>query len=151
MSRDLAQSEPTNRTQRLTDIIMTLQRKFVLGLSKELDHGRISFPQFFLLMQIGQHKHMTMTQVAECMDHSTAAATGLVDRLEKFHYIKRMVSPEDRRKVLVSITETGRKTVEATRRKIMEGLGQFINQLTAKEQEDWLGIHEKLLAYYMKK
>ena len=151
MSRELAPSEPTNRAQRLTDIIMTLQRKFVLGLSKELDQGRISFPQFFLLMQIVQHKHMTMTQVAECMDHSTAAATGLVDRLEKFRYIQRMVSPDDRRKVLVSITEAGRKTVESTRRKIMRGLGQFISQLTAKEQEDWLGIHEKLLAYYIKK
>ena len=151
MSRDLAHSDSTNRAQRLTDIIMTLQRKFVLGLSKELDQGRISFPQFFLLMQIVQHKQMTMTQVAECMDHSTAAATGLVDRLEKFDYIKRTVSPTDRRKVLVSITETGKKTVEATRRKIMNGLERFICQLPVKEQEDWLAIQEKLLAFYTKK
>jgi len=45
-----------------------------------------------------------MTDIAKKMGHSTAAATGLVDRLEKLGFVERMHSAEDRRKVFVRIT-----------------------------------------------
>ncbi len=50
---------------------------------------------------------VTMSEVAERMDHSTAAATGLVDRLENLGYVERTHATNDRRKVLVRITPKG--------------------------------------------
>lgn len=41
------------------------------------------------------------------MGHSTAAATGLVDRLEKLFLVERIHAAEDRRKIMVSITAKG--------------------------------------------
>jgi DNA-binding MarR family transcriptional regulator len=41
------------------------------------------------------------------MGHSTAAATGLVDRLEKLGYVQRLHAQDDRRKVMVQLTKRG--------------------------------------------
>lgn len=69
--------------ERLADIFTALQRCFILTLSKELARGNVSFPQYCLLGFLGHQPHLTMTEIAQKMGHTTAAATGLVDRLEK--------------------------------------------------------------------
>jgi len=45
-----------------------------------------------------------MTDIAKKMGHSTAAATGLVDRMEKLDFMERVHAKEDRRKIMVRIT-----------------------------------------------
>src|SRR5258708_13331175 len=68
--------------QRLADIFTTLQRCFILTLSKELARGKVSFPQYCLLGFLAQQEHLTMTEIAHKMGHTTAAAPGLADRLD---------------------------------------------------------------------
>ena len=68
---------------KLADFIMFTQRSFLLNLSKELNKGNVSFAQFFLLGYLANEDYLTMTSISKKMGHSTAAATGLVDRLEK--------------------------------------------------------------------
>src|SRR5688500_7413418 len=86
------------------DFILFSQREFLLNLSKDLSRGNISFAQFYLMSYLGTSRDLTMTDIARKMGHSTAAATGLVDRLEKLGYVERMHAADDRRKVLVKIT-----------------------------------------------
>ena len=100
---------------RLADFIMFTQRSFLLNLSKELNKGNVSFPQFFLLGYLANEDFLTMTDISKKMGHSTAAATGLVDRLEKLGYVQRMHAQDDRRKVMVQITRKGIDLVERIR------------------------------------
>src|SRR6478735_12789997 len=83
--------------ERLAHIIMEMQRCFILRLSKELAPGNVSFPQFFLLAALDQKEVLTMSAIAEKMGHTTAAASGLVARLENLNYLVRASAPEDRR------------------------------------------------------
>ena len=76
---------------RMADFIMFTQRSFLLNLSKELNKGNVSFAQFFLLGYLASEDYLTMSDIARKMGHSTAAATGLVDRLEKLGMVKRVV------------------------------------------------------------
>ena len=92
---------------KLADFILFSQREFLLNLSKELNRENISFAQFFLLSYLSTSREMTMTDIARKMGHSTAAATGLVDRLEKLGYMERTHAIDDRRKVMVRITPKG--------------------------------------------
>lgn len=39
-----------------------------------------------------------MSSIAQKMGHSTAAATGMVDKLQEMGYLKRMSAAKDRRK-----------------------------------------------------
>jgi DNA-binding MarR family transcriptional regulator len=50
---------------------------------------------------------ITMTDISRKMGHSTAAATGMIDRLEKLGYMERTHAVDDRRKVIVCVTEKG--------------------------------------------
>ncbi len=104
MATDLIANQSRTDVERLADIVMSLQRCFVLRLSEQLGRGQVSFPQYFLLGHLFDGMPVTMSEVAERMDHSTAAATGLVDRLENLGYVERTHATNDRRKVLVRIT-----------------------------------------------
>ena len=93
--------------ERLADIFTALQRCFILKLSKKLDQGHVSFAQYCLLGFIVQQGDITMTEIAQKMGHTTAAATGLVDRLEKMGHARRVHDQNDRRKIRVEITPSG--------------------------------------------
>ena len=47
------------------------------------------FPQFFLLAFLDQKEVLTMSAIAQKMGHTTAAASGLVARLENLGYVVR--------------------------------------------------------------
>lgn len=111
-----------NNVDRLADFIMFAQRSFLLDLSKELNKGNISYAQFFLLGYLANEDYLTMTDISKKMGHSTAAATGLVDRLEKLGYVQRLHAADDRRKVMVQITRKGIELVNRLRNIIAENI-----------------------------
>ena len=135
--------------ERIADIIFYLQRNLVLTLSEGLGMKQISFPQFFLLAHINStNGSLTMTEIAERMQHTTAAATGLVDRLENLGYLRRTTAANDRRKVLVTITEQGAELVNEIRRGITDKVTLLCESiLTPEQQHTWLEIYEKIFSY----
>jgi DNA-binding MarR family transcriptional regulator len=144
---ELAKPQARADVERLADIMMTLQRCLMLRLSEELSRGQVSFPQFFLLGHIAIHEFLSMSEIAEKMNHSTAAATGLVDRLENLGYVERSHAANDRRKVLVKITAKGSALVNKIRQDIVNNLSQIMNLLPPEEQKAWLSIYEKVHSY----
>jgi len=145
--------EPVVRpdVERLADLVMTMQRCFMIRLSEELARGQVSFPQFFLLGHISTQDSLSMSEIATKMNHSTAAATGLVDRLENLDYVQRAHAANDRRKVLVKITKKGTALVERIRQDIVNNLSQVMDLLPPDEQRAWLSIYEKIHAYCQSK
>ncbi|MBJ7256777.1 MAG: MarR family transcriptional regulator [Akkermansiaceae bacterium] len=107
---------------RLADFVLFTQRSCILNLSSELNKGNVSFPQFFLLTYLSSEDYLTMSDIAKKMGHSTAAATGLVDRLEKLSYVERIHAAEDRRKIMVRITAKGIELVSKMRTEIANDL-----------------------------
>lgn len=134
--------------EKLTDIFTQLQRGFVLYLSKELTRGQVSFAQYLLLSILDQlDAPLAMTQVAERMRHTTAAATGLVDRLEKLGYVRRQSTKADRRKVLVQITNKGTELVKFVREDMIGNVTLLMQQLSTEEQNSWVHIYEKVFPF----
>jgi DNA-binding MarR family transcriptional regulator len=133
--------------EELADIVMVLQRCFILNLSKELAKGQISFPQYFLMQYLEQQGTLSMSQIAEKMGHTTAAATGLVDRLEGLGYVSRRHDSVDRRKVLVRITKGGSTLVAKVRLDVVGTLRQIMSQLSPDEQRAWMAIYRKIFAF----
>jgi DNA-binding MarR family transcriptional regulator len=132
---------------RLADFIMFTQRSFLLNLSKELNKGNVSFAQFFLLGYLANENYLTMTDISKKMGHSTAAATGLVDRLEKLGYVQRLHASEDRRKVMVQITRKGTDLVDRMREDITGSLVDLMSELDKDEQEALLHSYGKLSTF----
>ncbi|MEJ2858312.1 MULTISPECIES: MarR family winged helix-turn-helix transcriptional regulator [unclassified Saccharothrix] len=72
---------------------------------------------------------VTAGRIAELSGLSTGAVTGVIDRLEKAGYVRRVRDPHDRRKVLVEVTveKAGRyeHLFEGARGTLREVLAQF--------------------------
>jgi DNA-binding MarR family transcriptional regulator len=137
--------------ERLSHIVLEMQRCFVLHLCKELAPGNVSFPQFFLLTYLDQKEVLTMSAIAQKMGHTTAAASGLVARLENLDYVVRSSAPEDRRKVMVCITPKGSALVRRIREEMVGNLMKVMHHLTPDEQKAWLHIYTKIYNYCQSK
>ncbi len=122
-------------TDRLADFVLFTQRSCILNLSGELNRGKISFPQFFLLAYLSSEEYLTMSDIAKKMGHSTAAATGLVDRLEKLNYVERVHAAEDRRKIMVRITRQGTELVARMRKEIASNLSEIMSEMDEEEAD----------------
>jgi DNA-binding MarR family transcriptional regulator len=133
--------------ERLSYIILEMQRCFLLRLCNELAAGNVSFPQFFLLAALDQKEVLTMSAIAQKMGHTTAAASGLVARLENLGYVTRTNAREDRRKVLVCITSKGSALVRGIREDMVENLMKLMAHLTPSEQKAWLQVYTKIFDF----
>ena len=136
--------------EQLSHIVLEMQRCFVLHLCKELAPGNVSFPQFFLLAYLDQKEVLTMSAIARKMGH-TAAASGLVARLENLDYVMRSSAREDRRKVMVCITPKGSALVRRIREEMVGNLMKILEHLTPDEQKAWLHIYSKIYDYCQSK
>ncbi len=110
----------------LADFVMFSQRNCILRLSPELSQGKISFPQFFLLAYLAEEECLSMSSIARMMGHSTAAATGMVDKLQEMDYLKRFTAAADRRKIMVRITDKGRQLIERMHGNIARDLANIM-------------------------
>ena len=137
--------------ERLADIITALQRCFILNLSKELTRGHVSFPQYCLLGFLREQKELTMSDLAQRMGHSTAAATGLIDRLETLGHVRRIHAKDDRRKVFVQITASGAALVSEVREDMVDNVLKIMEVLDPEEQRIWVQIYEKIFSYCQSK
>lgn len=133
MNLDRSSNHASGETaEQLADFLMLAQRSCFLEISKDLNAGRISYAQLFLLGCLDQTESLTMSEIARKMGHSTAAATGLVDRLQKLGYVARMHAEEDRRKILVMITDKGRRILRKMREGLASSLAKMLVQMDGK-------------------
>ncbi len=124
----------SDEVQNLADFVLFSQRSCILRLSPVLNKGRVSYPQFFLLTYLAEEECLSMSNIAKMMGHSTAAATGMVDKLQDMGYLKRYTAAADRRKIMVRITEQGRELVQQMRNNIAQDLATIMARDTNGDQ-----------------
>jgi MarR family transcriptional regulator, organic hydroperoxide resistance regulator len=72
----------------------------------------ISMAQLNIMYLLHRSGEMTMSRLAEGLNVSMSNATGLIDRMEERGYIERTGVPEDRRIVVVGLTDAGRQVLD---------------------------------------
>jgi DNA-binding MarR family transcriptional regulator len=80
--------------------------------SERLVRLGISMTQLHVMHLLERHGELPMSHLAEMLDVSLSAGTGLVDRVEERGFVERIRVPSDRRVVLVRITAAGRQMLE---------------------------------------
>ena len=131
-------NQPQRDPGKLADFILFSQREFLLNLSKDLSRGNVSFAQFYLMGYLSTSRELTMTDIARKMGHSTAAATGLVDRLEKLGYVERSHAADDRRKVMVRITQKGLELVAKLRATLQTRVAEAMEESSANDVDSFM-------------
>jgi DNA-binding MarR family transcriptional regulator len=90
---------------------------------------QVSMPQLKVLAFISRNPGTSLTSAAEDLAVTAATASNLVDRLVKRGYVKREEDPNERRKVLLSLTESGTVHLELCRQFAQASVATLIADL----------------------
>jgi DNA-binding MarR family transcriptional regulator len=94
----------------IADLRATLREIRCIGSERLLRQG-VSMGHLHLMSVIDRHGEMAMSRLAEVLDVSVSNATGLIDRMEERGLVARRRVADDRRVVLVGLTEAGRQAL----------------------------------------
>jgi len=106
---------PMAKDDRLIFLLLTAQQKLRNYLTNELakDGVKTTIAQGGILALLKQNNGRTMTELSQILSIDNSTITGLIDRLEKAGFAKRISHPQDRRVSQIIITPEGIE--EATR------------------------------------
>jgi DNA-binding MarR family transcriptional regulator len=114
------------------------QKRFTQLLS---EHG-LTLPQFIVLATV--HKRGTgcpIGTLADEMFQSYPTMTGIVDRLEDAHWVTReRGNKEDRRKVVVTLTESGRHILDRARTARQQRMRRALAHFSILERREFLRL-----------
>ena len=98
---------------------------------------------------IGTEEAKNMTSVARSLDVTTGTLTISVNNLVKKGYVDRVRSEEDRRVVLISLSEKGRRAYLHHRKFHDQMIGAIVEELTEEEQRVLEKALKKLNKFFM--
>ena len=121
----------------MKDIFMDLRRimRAMDVYSRQLSgsHG-LTGPQMLCLREISEQNSLTTGALALAVALSPATLTGILDRLEMRGLVSRERRPEDKRRVVVSLTAHGRQMAQELPSPLQERFGSRLTDLPAEEQ-----------------
>lgn len=97
-------------TEGIVDRIGGLQRRFVSSMEETLEGFDLNYGEWKVLTSLrwaGPPYRRTPGSLAKRADLSSGAMTNRLDRLEEAGLIRRLPDPDDRRSVIVEMTEKG--------------------------------------------
>lgn len=130
---------------RLIGLLPRLSQEIVRYESHYITNGTVTCSQLFVMEYLARHERCQMGEVAEAMNISYSAATGMLDRLVSHTFVKRFRGEDDRRVVFVSITPKGKKIVQEIYEQKRKGLMDLFGRLSRQECFTYLEILEKLV------
>ena len=128
----------------LSQILPVVMKGFSRHQVSELYKGKITLPQFLILDFLNKKAEARMTDLARFMEVTTAAMTGLVDRLVRYGYVVRGFEPKDRRIIKIKLTSRGKDLVEKVNRHRKEMIIKVFGKISEKDRQDYLRILKKI-------
>ncbi|HXW36595.1 MAG TPA: MarR family transcriptional regulator [Nitrososphaerales archaeon] len=124
--------------------VRSIYRTALKRLNARLKLVGLTYPQYSVLLAIGQNGPMQMNRLSEFMLVAPANVTGLVDRLEKRGYVRRKRSAEDRRLYLIELTQRGEETYKSVSSRFISYARSLSAGLSASELDAGLRALERM-------
>jgi DNA-binding MarR family transcriptional regulator len=144
-TRSRKEIEPYQVTARISRIGLHIARQQEEAFGRfGLNRGEVGVLGALLLA--GSKQQLSPTQLFKGLMLSSAGITSRLDRLESRGYVKRVRHPNDRRGVLVGLTDAGRKVFEQAVSTDAGGEQELVAALTKEDQRVLVSLLRKLLA-----
>ncbi len=121
-------------TQALLEIVPRLNRWAEASVSRAAGEERLSLRQLSALTMI-ESEQTTLGDVARRLMVTPAVVTGLIDRLERRGYVRRVNSTDDRRRVLLALTDEGRAAAESVSSSLREEMASALSSFSPSDLE----------------
>lgn len=95
-------------------LIEELQKRLTRFQAYTLKEAKLTPPQYYILSLLFEKNGRPFKELADALACSRATITGIVDTLEKKGLATRAPHPDDRRSMLVKLTDEGKSLLQAT-------------------------------------
>ena len=133
-----------------SDSVMIALRKIIQAIdmnSKKLvKRVGLTGPQLVILQEISNLGEVTAGEIARAVSLSQATLTGILERMEKRGLLSRRRSKHDKRRVMVNITDSGKKVLDDAPPLMQEEFVDGFSSLQEWEQNMILSSLQRLVS-----
>jgi DNA-binding MarR family transcriptional regulator len=133
----------------LAETVMEAASMVTRTIKREVRRHRpadVSMPQFRTLGVLQHHPGASLSVVAQHLGSTTASASKLIDALVRLGFVTRADAPEDRRKVVLNLTEAGERAREAAREAALGHLAELLMRLNDGDRQSVVRAMDALRA-----
>ncbi len=136
-------------SERFLFIMSKIHNKITSHIKKELKkEGLVLSPgQMGILLALDREGQTTMGELSGLLDIDNAAITRLVDKLEKLGLVERKINLEDRRQMLIFITDEGTANASVVKTVAQSANSKIKEGFTIEEME----VYERVNLAILKK
>lgn len=131
---------------RLNEVSSLISRERLAPLFARFGLQTGEFDVLATLRRSGSPFALTPTALYEATMVTSGAMTNRLDRLEKAGLIRRTPHPQDRRGLLVQLTDQGRELIDQAVEAHVENEHAILSVLSPEERQRLAGLLEKLIA-----
>ncbi|TDQ42759.1 MarR family winged helix-turn-helix transcriptional regulator [Aureibacillus halotolerans] len=126
--------------------IRKLMDQVIRVIATEMDSTPL---QLFVLSYLGKNPDQSLKHLADELKVSNSTMSGVVDRLVQSNLVKRDRSSEDRRVLVMNLTEEGKDKQNQFKDFFYKRLEE-VEQLPEEDMETLLSLHQKVIAQIKK-
>ena len=147
MTRHRMAAPAADMAQQILQVIPRLNRWAETRVSQS-DEGRALSLRQLSALSVIREQSATLGDVARRLMVTPAVVTGLIDRLERRGYVRRISGSEDRRRVHLAMTDEGLEASRAVEQALVSDLSDRLASLSPEEirtLEEGLAVLERLV------
>lgn len=127
-------------------LIKRVRSMLSMAVEREIAEHDVTYEQWGVLLMILTERGDTAAVLARGMECDTGSMTRMLDRLEAKDLIVRTRSTDDRRRVQLELTASGKRLAERLVAAIVKVLNNHLTGFTVEELELFKGFLRRMLA-----
>jgi len=133
-------SSTSEFADKVSEIMPAITREFYRLRSGKSYKMQITFPQFIVLDTLVREGGSRMTDLANLLNVTTAAMTGIIERLVRERCVRRENDRQDRRIIKVRPTAKGARIVRNAIEERKTIIGRIFGVISERERDEYLRI-----------
>lgn len=133
----------------ISDEVLIALRKIIqaidLNSKKLVKRVGLTGPQLVILQYISSAKRISVGEVAKNVSLSQGTVTGIIERMEKRDLVTRQRGRQDKRRVMVEVTKTGKKLLASAPPVMQESFLKKFKKIEPWEQTMILSALQRLV------
>ncbi|KFI45942.1 DNA-binding transcriptional regulator, MarR family [Bifidobacterium bohemicum] len=135
---------------------MGFEQEAMQAMREEMHNGRstmwrqvegASKGEPFVLRQLLRHGTQTPSRLAQALHASSGRVSALLGALEKKGYVTRQINENDRRNILVSLTDAGAAQARHDRDDIDSAVRWIFSQMGERRTREYVGLTQEFMTY----